>query len=79
MAEVDGEGMLIDIDRGTSHFLNETALLIYKMVREGRSRQEIKDAFLREYDVGEDDAENDIGDFLTLLESKAVSCEKRNT
>jgi hypothetical protein len=79
MAEVDGEGMIIDVERGSSHFLNETALLIYKMVREGKNRHEIKDAFLKEYDVDEEDAEKDIGDFLTLLESKAVSWEKRNT
>ncbi|MBN2569415.1 MAG: PqqD family protein [Deltaproteobacteria bacterium] len=78
MAEVDGEGMIIDVERGTSHFLNETALLIYKMVREGKNRHEIKDAFLKEYDVEERDVEKDIRDFLNLLESKGMSWGRKN-
>ncbi|MEA1936115.1 MAG: PqqD family protein [Thermodesulfobacteriota bacterium] len=79
LAEVDGEGMIIDVEKGSSHFLNETALLIYKMSKEGKSEEEIKAVISREYDVDENEVEKDIRKFLELLEEKAVSWGKRNT
>ncbi|MEA3280018.1 MAG: PqqD family protein [Thermodesulfobacteriota bacterium] len=78
LAEVDGEGMIIDVEKGSSHFLNESALLIYKMVRDGKNTDEIKTAFVEEYSVDEKEAEKDIQEFLNLLEKKAVSWGKRN-
>ena len=78
LAEVDGEGMIIDVEKGSSHFLNETALLIYKMSKEGKSEEEIKAVISREYDVDENEIEKDIRKFLELLEEKAVSWGKRN-
>ncbi len=78
LAEVDGEGMIIDVERGTSHFLNETALLIYKMSKEGKSEEEIKAVISKEYDVDENEVEKDIRKFLELLEEKAISWGKRN-
>ena len=78
LAEVDGEGMIIDVEKGSSHFLNETALLIYKMSKEGKSEEEIKAVISREYDVDENEVEKDIRKFLELLEEKAVSWGKRN-
>ncbi len=79
MAEVDGEGMIIDVDRGTCYFLNETALLIYKMVKDGKGSREIRDVLTRDYDVDEGDAESDITAFLKQLQSKAAAWEKRDT
>ena len=79
LAEVDGEGMIIDVEKGASYFLNETALLIYKMSREGKSEEEIKAVISKEYDVDENEVEKDIRKFLELLEEKAVSWGKRNT
>lgn len=78
LAEVDGEGMIIDVERGASHFLNETALLIYKMSKEGKSEEEIKAVISKEYDVDENEVEKDIRKFLKLLEEKAISWGKRN-
>lgn len=79
LAEVDGEGMAIDVERGTSHFLNETALLIFKMMKEGNSIDEIKEAMLKEYDVDEADVEKDIREFVSKLEKKAVLWGRKNT
>ena len=79
LAEVDGEGMIIDVEGGTSHFLNETALLIYKMLKNGKSIEEIKAVLTKEYDVNEKAAEQDILEFQNQLKTKAVSWEKRNT
>jgi len=79
LAEVDGEGMIIDVEKGTSHFLNETALLLFKMMKEGNSIDEIKEVMLKEYDVDEADVEKDIREFISKLEKKAVLWERKNT
>lgn len=78
LAEVEGEGMIIDVEKGTSHFLNETALLLFKMMKEGNSIDEIKAAMLKEYDVDETDVEKDIREFMSKLEKKAVSWGRKN-
>ncbi len=79
LAEVEGEGMIIDVEKGTSYFLNETALLIYSMMREGKTVEDIKAALIAEYDVDEADVENDIREFIGKLERKAVSWGRKNT
>jgi len=79
LAEVDGEGMIIDVDRGTSYFLNETALLIYKMKEGGKSLDEMKTALMTEYDVDEKAAEQDIRDFTAKLEGKMAQWGKSPT
>jgi len=79
IAEVDGEGMVIDVEKGTSHFLNETALLLFKMMKEGNSIDEIKEVMLKEYDVDEANVEKDIREFMSKLEKKAVLWGRKNT
>ncbi|MDP3284393.1 MAG: PqqD family protein, partial [Desulfobacterales bacterium] len=79
LAEVEGEGMIIDVEKGTSHFLNETALILFKMMKEGNSIDEIKEAMLKEYDVDEADVENDIREFISELDRKEVSWGRKNT
>ncbi len=79
LAEVEGEGMIIDVEKGTSYFLNETALFLFKMMKEGNSVDEIKEAMLKEYDVDEADVEKDIREFIGKLDRKAVSWGRKNT
>ena len=79
LAEVDGEGMIIDVEKGASHFLNETALIIYKMLKEGKSEEEIKAVILKEYDTDEKTVNKDISEFRSQLDKKAVLWGKRNT
>jgi len=79
LAEVDGEGMMIDVERSTSYFLNETALLIAKMVNDGKTVEEIKSALLEQYEIGEEELEKDILDFMDKLEKKAPSWKRKNT
>jgi len=79
LAEVEGEGMIIDVDKSTSYFLNETALFVFKLLKEGKNIDDIKTAMLTEYDVDEADVENDIREFIGKLERKAVSWGRKNT
>lgn len=79
LAEVDGEGMIIDVEKSTSYFLNETALLILRMVNERKTVDDMKAVLLEQYDVDEEAVEKDIRDFLVRLEKKAISWKKENT
>jgi hypothetical protein len=79
LAEVDGEGMIIDVEKSTSYFLNETALLILRMVNERKMVDDMKAVLLEQYDVDEEAVEKDIRDFLVRLEKKAISWKKENT
>ncbi|MCX5855651.1 MAG: PqqD family protein [Deltaproteobacteria bacterium] len=78
LAEVDGEGMIIDVEKSTSYFLNETALFVFKLLNEGKNTDDIKAAMLREYDVDATEVENDIREFIGKLDRKAVSWAKKN-
>ncbi|MCX5840939.1 MAG: PqqD family protein [Deltaproteobacteria bacterium] len=79
LAEVDGEGMIIDVEKSASYFLNETALLIFRMVNERKTVDDMKAVLLEQYDVDEGAVEKDIRDFLVRLEKKAISWKKENT
>ena len=79
LAEVDGEGMIIDVEKSTSYFLNETALLILRMVNERKTVDDMKAVLLEQYDVDEEAVEKDIRDFLVRLEKKAISWKEENT
>jgi hypothetical protein len=79
LAEVDGEGMIIDVEKSTSYFLNETALLILRMVNERKMVDDMKAVLLEQYDVDEEAVEKDIRDFLVRLEKKAISWKEENT
>lgn len=79
LAEVDGEAMMIDVEKGTSYFLNETALLVYKMLDEGKDIDDIKRALMKEYDVDEKEAERDIREFIDRLYKKGVSWGRKDT
>ncbi len=79
LAEVEGEAMLIDMERGVSYFLNETGVLIYKMLKEGEGEEEIKARLLKEYEASEEDVEQDIREFQDVLKQKAIPWAKSHT
>ncbi|MFC1867707.1 PqqD family protein [Thermodesulfobacteriota bacterium] len=79
LAEVDDEAMMIDVDKGMSYFLNETALIVFKMLNEGKDIDDIKKTLLREYDVDEKEAERDIREFIDKLDKKGVSWGRKDT
>lgn len=79
LAEVEGEGMIIDVEKSMSYFLNETALFVFKLLNEGKDIDDIKTALLREYDVDPTEVENDIREFIGKLDRKAVLWGRKNT
>ena len=55
--EFDGaEGILVDLDTKKYYQLNETAMLIWKGLEQGRSSQDIADELVTNYEVTPEDA-----------------------
>ena len=70
--EVDGEGVLVDVEGGKTFFINETGLIIYKMLKNGKNEKEIEEKIMSEFDVRAEEARGDIKDFRGLLEGNGV-------
>ena len=79
LAEVDNEAMMIDVEKGMSYFLNETALIVFKMLNKGKDIDDIKKILVEEYNVDEKEAENDIREFIEKLDKKGVTWGRRDT
>ena len=78
-AEVEGKGILIDLKKGMSFYLNETGNLIYRLLQEGKSPEEILKMIVEEYDVEMEEARKDMDEFLGILKSKEISWERSDT
>ncbi len=78
LAEVDDEGMLIDVEKGVSFFLNETGLFAYKMLKEGKNQTEIMALILDTYEVDEKEVEEDIKGFCSVLDQKGISWARKD-
>jgi len=64
---VNEEGFIFDPETGNSFTVNQTGLLILKLLKEGKSEEEIVEALTREYDVSPEEARRDLLDFIEQL------------
>ncbi len=72
LVEIDEEGMLVDVEGGRTFFLNETGLIIYKMLNKNRTEEEIKKRILSDFDAHAEEVGNDVKFFRDLLKRKEV-------
>lgn len=63
-ADLEGEAVILDLERGRYYGLNEVGARVWSLVQEPRSVSEIRDCILREYAV---DAGRCEADLLALL------------
>ncbi len=64
---ISEDGFIFDPTTGNSFTTNETGLFILRMLREGKTPEEIVKALSAEYDVDEGEAERDVLDFMEKL------------
>ncbi|MEA2042606.1 MAG: PqqD family protein [Bacteroidota bacterium] len=64
---VSESGFVFDSNTGDSFSLNETGKQILKMMSENKNENEIKDYFIKNYDVEEGIFENNFYDFIGML------------
>ncbi len=75
---LNDEGFIFDPETGNSYTVNKTGLFIIKLLKEGKSEEEIVKALSEKFDVSEEDARRDLVDFIEqlrlygLLEGKNV-------
>ena len=64
---VNDEGFIFDPETGNSYTVNKTGLFIIKLLKEGKSEEEIVKALSGKFDVSEEDARRDLVDFIEQL------------
>lgn len=72
---ISDEGFLFDPSTGQSYTTNATGLKILRLLKEGKSEDEIVSAVFDEYDCGRDEIHSDVVDFIRRLESFNLSTE----
>lgn len=67
--EVSESGFVFDPRTGSTFTLNHTGLKILRLLREGRSRDEIIGDFARDYGIEAGEAQRDVDDFVVAVKS----------
>ena len=70
---VSETGFIFDPDTGESYTTNETGREIIRLLKEGKTDEQIKTYFLNEFDVNKDVFEKNYFDFLNMLENLSLS------
>lgn len=71
--QIAGEYVLVPVGEAAKQVrgmlgLSESGYLLYSLLQEERSRQELIDALLREYDADPETARQDVDDFLAGID-----------
>ncbi len=64
---ISEEGFIFDPETGNSYTTNSTGIFILKLLKDGKSEEEILRALSEEYGVDEEEARRDLYDFLEQL------------
>lgn len=67
VTELNGEKVMMDLDRGKYFMLNETGSLIWDAINERKSVLEIVDFILENHDVERETCKNKVLEYLELL------------
>ena len=75
--DLAGQSIVVALGEASKTFngmikLNDTGRLIWDMLAEGKTKDEIADRFAAEYDVAREVAENDIGAFIETLQGAGI-------
>ena len=72
------EGFIFDPETGSSFTVNQTGLFILKLLKEGKSQEEVVEALTEEFDVSREEAARDLIDFLEQLRLNGLLREEEN-
>ncbi|RKQ63855.1 PqqD family protein of HPr-rel-A system [Thermovibrio guaymasensis] len=75
---ISDEGFIFDPETGSSFTVNQTGLFILKLLKEGKSQEEIVEALTEEFDVSRGEAARDLIDFLEQLRLNGLLREEKN-
>jgi len=66
-SRIDGEAVLMQIDRGSFHGLKKSGLAIWELIDGQRDRAAIISALMARYDVSRERCESDVDRFLERM------------
>ncbi len=77
LRKIAGDDVAVPIGQNIADFngavlLNETAVLLWKMLQEGCTRESLKDSLCSEYGIDERKAYEDVDKFLSVLEERGI-------
>ena len=73
-AEIEGEAVMMSVEKGEYYGLDKIGTEIWEMLAEPRSLAQLCAALLERYDVGPEECERDVAAFLeTLLSDGSVN------
>ncbi len=70
--DVGADTVLLNMESGEYHGLNEVGSRIWALIQEGQTASGILSTMLEEYDVSENVLAGDIGQFLLELQAKGI-------
>lgn len=65
--EVDGEGVLLDLERGQYYALDQVGTRLWQLLANSANFETVRDQMLAEYEVDQEELEQDLADFIALL------------
>ncbi|MCB1159107.1 MAG: HPr-rel-A system PqqD family peptide chaperone [Leptospiraceae bacterium] len=70
---ISDTGFMFDPTTGRTYTLNETGIFIVHQLKKEKSREEIIEGLLDEYETEKEQAERDLSDFLIQLKELGIS------
>lgn len=67
VTELNGEKVMMDLDKGKYFMLNETGSVIWDSINEPKSILEIIESVIREYDIDKETCESKVLEYLEKL------------
>ena len=76
--EIDGEVVVLDVERSHYLNLNATGCVLWLMLAEGATKRQLVDKLIEEFDVNEPTARADVEAFLTSCRENGLLAERRD-
>ena len=77
--EIDGEVVVLDVERSHYLNLNPTGCVLWLMLAEGSTKPQLVDKLTEEFDVDEETARDDVEAFLTTCRENDLLADARST
>lgn len=69
---IDGEALLMDTDSREFYELNESGLVLWKIIKKHNSFHDVLNEILDSFEVSKEQAENDLNSFIDYLVKKNI-------
>ncbi len=69
---IEGEALICNIPSGSVLILNRTASYIFNLIGKNKCREEIVKSYSQDYECSEDEAMEDVKEFLEELKTKKI-------